>query len=227
MSKASVNKVLQITSGTPVTLVGGGPLGRADLDWALARTDLAIAADGGAAALLAAGRCPDAVIGDMDSIDAEAAARIPPERRHEIAEQDSTDFEKCLQRIAAPMVLGLGFLGGRTDHALAALSCLARLRPSCLLVGEESAAFAAPPEIALDLPPGSWLSLFPFAPVTGRSEGLRWPIEGIAFAPAGTIGTSNAVTGPVRLAFDGPGMVVLVPGAAREAVLAALSSSGR
>ncbi len=163
----------------------------------------------------------------MDSLGAEAAARIPAERLHEIAEQESTDFEKCLTRIEAPIVLGLGFLGGRMDHALAALSCLARLRPACLLIGAESAAFAAPAETALDLAPGTWLSLFPFAPVTGRSEGLRWPIGGIGFAPGGRVGTSNEVTGPVRLSFDGPGMVVLVPAAAREAALAALSSSGR
>ncbi len=213
-----------IAADDPVLLVGGGPVTAAEIDWAVARAGPVVAADGGARPLLDHGRCPDAVIGDMDSLDPGTRARIPAGRLHHVGEQDSTDFEKCLQRIRAPLILGLGFLGGRTDHTLAALSCLARRSERGLLLGQDAAAFAAPAGIALDLrlPVGSWLSLFPFAPVAGRSEGLRWPIDGIAFAPAGPIGTSNAVTGPVRLTFDAPGMIVLLPPAGRDAALAAL-----
>jgi thiamine pyrophosphokinase len=78
-----------------------------------------------------------------------------------------------------------------------------------------------PPRLAIDLPPGTRVSLFPMAPVTGRSEGLRWPIAGIPFAPAGRIGTSNEATGPVRLAMDGPGMIAVLPARALDALLAA------
>lgn len=211
-----------VTSPDPVVLVGAGPVEAEALDWALADGRALVAADAGAEATLARGRIPAAVIGDLDSISREARRRIPASRLHHVAEQDSTDFEKCLQRIHAPLVLGLGFLGGRTDHTLAVLSCLARDRRGCLLLGPDSLAFAAPRELRLDLQRGSRLSLFPLAPVTGRSEGLRWPIAGIDFAPAGRIGTSNRVTGPVRLDFDGPGMIVLLPPEAREPALAAL-----
>ena len=49
-------------------------------------------------------------------------------------------------------------------------------------------------------------------PVRGRSEGLRWPIDGLAFDPTGRIGTSNAATGGVvRLGFDAPRMLVILP----------------
>lgn len=211
-----------VVAADPVVLVGGGPIGEAAFDWALAQGGPVVAADGGADAVLARGICPAAVIGDMDSISPEAREGLPADRLHPVAEQDSTDFEKCLIRIEAPLVLGLGFLGGRSDHGLAALSCLVRLGRRCLLLGPDALAFAAPEEISLDLPRGMWLSLFPLAPVTGRSEGLRWPIDGIAFAPAGRIGTSNAVTGPVRLRFDRPGMVVLLPPDARDAAMGAL-----
>ena len=50
--------------------------------------------------------------------------------------------------------------------------------------------------------------------VTGRSAGLRWPIEGLHLAPDGRIGTSNEALGPVHLEFDAPGMLVILPRAA-------------
>jgi thiamine pyrophosphokinase len=71
--------------------------------------------------------------------------------------------------------------------------------------------------------PGDPLSLFPLAPVTGDSEGLEWPLAGLAFAPWGMIGTSNRVVAPrVRLAFDGPGMVAILPRARLDVAITAL-----
>jgi thiamine pyrophosphokinase len=53
----------------------------------------------------------------------------------------------------------------------------------------------------------------------GRSQGLRWPIEGLELASAGRIATSNEATGPVDLAIEGPVLVILpratLPGLAR------------
>src|SRR5690606_25526224 len=95
-------------------------------------------------------------------------------------------------------------------------------RPPCILIGAVDICFAAPPELRLDLPPGSRLSLFPMARIRGRSEGLQWPIDEVRFAPAGEIGTSNAVTGPVHLSFDAPGMLVILPRAGLPAAMAAL-----
>ena len=94
-------------------------------------------------------------------------------------------------------------------------------------MGEADLLFHAPPRLALDLPQGGRLSLFPMATVTGQSEGLRWPIGGIVFSPAGRIGTSNEVTGPVQLAFDGPGMIVITPREALDRVSVALSGEER
>ncbi|QDC10565.1 thiamine diphosphokinase [Oceanicola sp. D3] len=209
-----------IDSPDIITLLGGGEVNDHRLNPALIRAPRLVAADGGADAALARGLTPEAVIGDFDSLSAEARASLPPETLHHVAEQDSTDFEKVLQRVRAPMLLAVGFLGRRLDHQLAALSALVRhaARP-CLLLGADDIAFAAPPEIALDLPVGSRLSLYPLAPVTGRSEGLEWPIERLAFAPSGQIGTSNRVTGRVRLSFDAPGMVVITPPEALDALL--------
>jgi thiamine pyrophosphokinase len=146
------------------------------------------------------------------------------ERLYRIAEQDSTDFDKCLRSIRAPLILGVGFTGARIDHELAACSALvAPGHPPCILIGPVDICFAAPPELSLDLAPGTRLSLFPLAVLRGRSTGLRWPIDAVPFAPSGPIGTSNEVTGPVRLAFDAPGMLVILPVAALAATMTALA----
>jgi thiamine pyrophosphokinase len=81
-----------------------------------------------------------------------------------------------------------------------------------------------PPCVSLDLPVGSRLSLFPLMPVTGHSEGLYWPVDGIEFSPGGRSGTSNEVSGPVRLEMDRPGMLLILP---REALVSLLSALSR
>ncbi len=210
-------------SGSGVTILAGGAVSPDQLARARAVAPVVVAADSGADRALALGVEPAAVIGDMDSISAAARERLA-DRLHPVAEQETTDFEKCLQRIAAPFAVALGVTGDRADHGLAAFSLLARWRdyPVLALAGED-VIFAAPPRLALELPPETRLSLFPMAPVTGRATGLEWPIEQIAFAPAGRIGTSNRTTGPrVELEFDAPGMLVILPAAHMKAALAAL-----
>ena len=171
-----------------------------------------LAVDGGADTLLAQNISPVAVIGDLDSIGDQARSQIPADRLHLITEQDSTDFEKCLRHISAPLILALGFTGGRIDHQMAAFHALMRYRHQrCVLLGEEDVVFLAPPEISLNLPKHTRVSLFPLGPVNGDSEGLFWPIDGLAFAPGRTIGTSNRALGPVRLRVSAAHMLVILP----------------
>ena len=202
-----------IDSQKPVVFLGGGEVTPETLNRALSLGSQVVAADGGARAALRAGLMPDAVIGDFDSIDPETKAAIPADRLHHVAEQESTDFEKCLMRVRAPLVLAVGFAGGRIDHGLAAMNALVRRpEPPCIILSDQDVLFAAPPEIALALPRGTRVSLFPMAQVTGHSQGLRWPIDGIDFAADGRVGTSNEVSeGPVRLSFDARGMLVVLP----------------
>ncbi len=210
----------------PVTLLGGGEADPCQLKRLLRLAPHLIAADGGANMAVAEGFMPDLVVGDFDSVSAAALAAIPAERHMRVAEQETTDFEKCLMRIGAPLFLGLGFTGARADHTLAACNALVRHPDrACILLGDADLIFTAPPELLLDLPPGTRLSLFPMAPLGGRSEGLRWPIDGLTLAPAGRIGTSNEVTGPVRLRFAVPGMLVLLPVDQLDAAIRALRSA--
>ena len=213
-----------VRSQDPVTLVGGGQALPEDLHAALRVAPICVAADGGAALAMAAGITPAAVIGDFDSLPAEIEAALSASTLYKVAEQDSTDFEKALIRIDAPLVVGVGFLGGRVDHQLGALHVLLALadRP-VLLVAPQELIFLAPPRIELPTKAGDVVSLFPLTSVTAKSEGLRWALDGLGFAPGVQSGTSNVATGPVTVVPSNPGMVMIVPRRLLRPVAAALA----
>ncbi len=217
-----------VHSSGPVVLVGGGDCQENLLKSALERADCIVAADGGAEIVLGLGMIPHAVFGDMDSLAPNLQAQLPGGVLRRIAEQDSTDFDKALRHIEAPLVLAHGFLGKRLDHTLAALTVLARRADRlCVLIGRDDIAVICPPQLHLDLPKGTRLSLFPMGPVRGQSLGLRWPIDGIDFAPSGTVGTSNEVTDAVSLTMEAPEMVLILPQSGLDALLSGLDQAPR
>lgn len=215
-----------VSVSEPVCLVGGGDIGPDDLSDAKRYANTFVAADGGASALLEAGLAPDAVIGDFDSLDDATRARLNEETLHHISEQDSTDFDKCLRNISAPLILGVGFLGARVDHQLGVFNRLVACADlNCIVLGAQDIVFAAPPSLTLPLPPGTRLSLFPMAPVKGRSRGLRWPIDGLNFAPDARTGTSNETSADAcHLQFDQPGMLIILPRSCLDLAIRAVLS---
>ena len=219
-----MNKLI-VDEMEPVTLIGGGDLGKDDLQWALSMTDCLVAADGGAAHALAQNHLPKAVIGDFDSISPQIMAQIPPERQFRVSEQDSTDFDKALRSIRAPVVIAVGFLGGRVDHQLAVLNTLVQdIGPPCIVLGEQEVIFHLPQQITLPLAAQETVSLFPMRRVTAHSTGLQWQLEGLVMEPGGQIGTSNRALGPVSICVDGPGLLAMVPRYHLPAVLQALQA---
>lgn len=218
-----------VSSIAPVTLVGGSQLSETDLTIALKFAPTLVAADGGAQTVLAAGLRPEAVIGDMDSISA-AARTAFVDVLHTVPEQTSSDFDKALRHISAPLVIALGVMGGRVDHELAMFNGLVcRPEVRCIALGGSNVVFVCPPALTLALPAGTPVSLFPMGPVQVGSTGLRWPTDGLHFSPAGRIGTSNEARGPVTLGADSPQMLVILPrdclGVAVKALLVAGSDA--
>ncbi|WP_375175333.1 thiamine diphosphokinase [Pseudooceanicola sp.] len=222
-----------VTTDEAVLLLGGAdPEGALDLLRGLKDevpvTDMpVVCADSGAALARRAGLDPVAVIGDFDSILSEDRAALDPARLYEVDEQESTDFDKALARIGAPVVLGVGFTGGRLDHQLAVMTGLA-LQPDrpCVLVGEEDVICLCPPRLSLELPVGSRLSLYPLAEMRGTSQGLEWPIDGLPLRPDGRVGTSNRVSAAtVELTMQTAAMLLILPRPALLPLLAALSRS--
>ncbi|WP_333830832.1 thiamine diphosphokinase [Pararhodobacter sp.] len=214
----------RFTSTKGITLLGGGEMAPERLALALSHAPDLVAVDSGADHALAQGLMPQLVLGDLDSISAAGRAAIAPERLWHTPSQDSTDFDKALDVVRAPVILALGFTGARLDHTLAGMSTLLR-NPQARVVVDAGVdlCFLAPPRLRLALPPGSRLSLFPMAPVRCESAGLIWPTTGLAFDPEGMIGTSNAVAeGVVTLEPERAAMLVLLPVASLEAVLEGL-----
>ncbi|MCY4179205.1 MAG: thiamine diphosphokinase [Litoreibacter sp.] len=206
---------------TFLTLLGGAPTHFSHVKQALTLAPILVAADGGATLAVANGIIPDAVIGDLDSLTQAARAAIPAARIHHIAEQDSTDFDKCLDRIEARAILALGFSGGRLDHQLAACSSLVKFTDKTVfLISEEDVCFVCPSQLDLDLPEGTRFSIYPMSEMRGTSAGLAYPIDGLTLSPTGIVGTSNAVTGPVSLKVAQGEALVIVPRDCLEAVLA-------
>jgi thiamine pyrophosphokinase len=212
-----------LQEGAPFVLVAGGEVATPDLAKALTHATLLVAADGGADALLAAGLVPDLVVGDMDSISDPARAAFA-DRLRPVAEQDSTDLAKALAAAPGPALI-LGASGGRVDHLLAALSTLAEVaaagRAPCVMLGPEDCACVLPAAAEMTLMPGDRVSLWPMGPATARSEGLEWPLDGIAFAPDARVGTSNRATAArVRIEARGAPMLLLLGAHRLEAMLA-------
>ncbi len=213
-----------VQSATGMTLIGAAPVKRKQIDMALKVAPFLVAADGGADTAVLAGHVPDVIIGDMDSVSANVLASVPAENRRQLTEQDTTDFEKSLYSIKAPFVIALGVMSGRLDHTLAALNVLVRYRKfPVIAVNDVDMCFAVPTRFRIELPVKTRLSLFPFAPVQGSANGLLWPLDDVAFAPFGKIGTSNETTLPkVEMELSNRNMLAVLPVAHLQAVITAL-----
>lgn len=207
----------------PALLVGAGPTTRSDFQSARELTGPVVAVDGGFDALAEWNLTPDAVLGDMDSICADVPQGIPV---LEVAEQDSTDLEKALRAVHAPLRIGIGFLDGRLDHTLAAMHALiaAQTTPTILL-GTYDLVFAAPLEWRTELPVGTRISFYPVrrVPAVG-SKGLRWPIDGLLMEAGQRIGVSNeTVSARIAAWFAEHGVVTILPRACLPEVVRSLS----
>ena len=182
-----------------------------------------MAADGGLGRALSCGLRPQAVIGDMDS--ANDLDQTPDDiRQIKLSGQDDTDFEKSLDLISAPLIIGIGFLDGRFDHSLATLDALARLphdRP-VLLVGGYDVLLCLRGDLEITLPLASRFSVWPLGVQHFlHSRGLEWPLDDVTMAFGKRTGTSNRVTGtPVSItAGVGNGYVAMAPFTAFDAML--------
>jgi len=176
-----------------LTVLGSGALNVDDLLMALDLAPRLFCADGGANLALELGFTPEKVIGDLDSIDRAALDRAEVET-HFVDDQNTTDFEKCIALLKAPVILAVGFMGLRLDHQLAALNALAKFPDQpIVLIDTVDICFLCPPKLQLTLPKDTRFSIFPLAQGQCNSTGLAWPMNGLTLSPSGQIATSNRV----------------------------------
>jgi thiamine pyrophosphokinase len=93
----------------------------------LRKAEKIVCCDGSASTLVSAGFIPDAIVGDMDSLDKELAARFS-EKVHVNPEQETNDLTKsvkwCVENGFDDLII-LGATGKREDHTLGNISLLA------------------------------------------------------------------------------------------------------
>ncbi|MCR9157393.1 MAG: thiamine diphosphokinase [Rhodobacteraceae bacterium] len=216
-----------VVSQEPILLVGGAHGDNAQLLSLLDEVSTVVAADSGADWVRAVGRLPDALIGDLDSVSEATREAMPSGAVHWIAEQDSTDFDKAIRSISAPLIVGIGFLGGQVDHLLSAMTVLSRYPDRAIvLVGRKDVVAHLPTRIDLPLQRGTRVSLYPMRPVCGTSKGLHWPIDGLTLSPDKRVGTSNKADGPVSLKIEGPGLLIILPVSERRGLQQSLMRAG-
>jgi len=181
---------------TPVLLVGP-----ADVDFHLLgklarRGFVIVAADGGGNSLAAKGIIADAIIGDFDSLDA-SIKPASQTRLIKLEEQDSTDFEKCLNAISAPLFLAFGFTGRRFDHTLATLHAMVKYHgdKNVLLFGGEDISFVHRGNFSLKIGCDERISLIALEAIEfSGCEGLEYSLIGMKFEFGKKISTSNRST---------------------------------
>ena len=169
---------------TSVLVLNGDLKWTEGLEHLVREAPVVLAADGGANALARVGLRPDAVIGDLDSIDADTRSWIGEERLFHRPDQHTTDFEKALvfafEDSKVERLIVLGALGGRLDHTIGNISVLAReARGSdLLLISEREQVLATTRPIELESNPGETWSFWTFDPkVRVTLKGVRWPVE--------------------------------------------------
>jgi thiamine pyrophosphokinase len=140
-----------------------------------------------------------------------------------ITDQETTDFQKCLAVCDADIFLGVGFLGGRLDHQLAAFSALLNEPRPVILIDEAQLVFVVPQKFYVDLEAETPVGFYPMVPIVASLHGVRWPLSNAAMSPMGQIATSNfALGGVLEINVDRPGLLAILPRRDLETVLAAL-----
>ena len=141
-----------------------------------------IAADGAAIRLAERSIRPSIVIGDMDTLDSSGLRHLFDDTPQlHMAEQDSTDFEKCLNYCIESgfrSVLVCGVHGGEMEHSLNNWSIAMRYASSLHLCLYDAGRYGLPVRSSISLPTrqGEIISLIPQPRALLTTEGLHWPL---------------------------------------------------
>jgi thiamine pyrophosphokinase len=141
-----------------------------------------VCCDGSAENLIKAGYIPDAIVGDMDSLDLSIAGRFH-DRIFRYEDQDTNDLTKavswCSERGYRELVI-LGATGKREDHTIGNISLLAEYikELDVKMVTDTGILTALTESSAMVSFPGQQISIFSIDPGTEiTSTGLRYPLE--------------------------------------------------
>ena len=176
--------------------------------------DLVIAADGGFKHLKAMRLSPHAVIGDMDSVDADSLQDGGPEQISYPEKKDKSDAELAVELAftrGCDFVALLGASGARLDHTLGNVSLLAKYPGRLAMVEGGTTLVAVDPSKKCKLhgKPGATVSLVPF-PLAEKvtTQGLEYILEKEDLPP-GTRGISNKLAQENGCVCTGSGLLLV------------------
>lgn len=176
-----------------------------------------ICADGGANSALKMQLVADVIIGDLDSISAEALKEFKSVSKIiRLKRQNDTDVEKCLKYVIKNKfseVLLVGVTGNRLDHTFCNLGIVLKFFPQIKisLIAENSFLMAYTGNVELKTFSGETISLYGISPKTTiTSEGLKYELKNVALPFGVRESTSNiAKTNSVMLQIDN-GVVFII-----------------
>jgi len=182
-----------------LVIANGDPPRKQRLQSLAREANVIICADGGANIALKSGIVPDVIVGDLDSIHAEALVKFHRVPTHEDRDDQTTDLEKAiLWAIKAKFdrITVAGATGKRIDHSAGNLGVLAKYYPDAIIrfvddLGEISYVGR---ELVFEAKKGDVVSLIPLSRCEGIiTKGLRYALEGEALELGVREGTSNVV----------------------------------
>lgn len=146
------------------------------------RTDYIIAADGGANYLKKKNILPKIILGDLDSISKSSLDYFLKKKVkiEKIEEQETTDFEKCLNyciRKKLKDIVVIGGIGGRADHTLNNISVLKRFsgRLKVIMIDNDFEIFFTKRRTTFKYPINQTVSLFGLPKALNvNSKGLQY-----------------------------------------------------
>lgn len=165
---------------------------------------------------------PDVLVGDLDSVSAEALGRARAEGVRVMTfppEKDESDLDLALsvaRSEGAERVTLTAAFSGRPDHTLAAFGTLLRASDLAGEAAEPSwRGYAldadARPGVDLREPPGAVLSVIAYSGVADVSiTGVRYPLRRRLLEPLSSLGLSNVATGDRQHVEVHQGAVVVI-----------------
>jgi thiamine pyrophosphokinase len=180
-------------------IANGDPPQKKRLAMLLKHAGAVICADGGANTAFKMGITPDAIVGDLDSIHAEALVKFRRVPVHEDRNDETTDLEKSIAwaiQSGFGHVTVVGASGKRVDHTVGNLGVLRKFYPDAVitLVDDHGELCYVGKQFSFESEKGEVVSLIPLNKCEGIStSGLRYALDDESLELGVREGTSNVV----------------------------------
>ena len=180
-------------------IANGEPPKKQRLQLLAKRANIIVCADGGANTALKLGIMPDAIVGDLDSIHAEALVKFRRVPTYEDRDDETTDLEKAIAwavKSKYDHITVTGASGKRLDHTVGNLAVLPKFYPDAVvtIIDEVGEVQYVGRELTLESEVGTIISLVPLNRCEGVvTKGLKYSLEGETLELGTHEGTSNVV----------------------------------